>query len=237
MRTILDKTEKKKILNPKRLKIIAGILIIIAFSIILDFVFPVTGSHFDESDVKNYYDEKLDLIANAVEQCEAGGTVPVQVLGGDNKRYDHLLASGSLDIYPRVKFNSIDNKRDMIEFKMRYPMYNLLFGKDGDRIINIRMIDPDILREYLKDKKNFPFFNQMYYEGLENGESFQVFFVLPQMKGSEYKNFRTALSWTDLDYGWRGYSYSDTSEFAIYGTVGRLIDGKWQSQKFFLGGD
>jgi hypothetical protein len=243
--TILDKTEKKKILNPKRIKILAGMLVILAFSIVLDFVAPVSGSHFEGKDVKFYYDQQLDWYTGLIKLYKSkNGTLPTTILGGDHKGYlsirdeipDQLLFTSNLDIYQKVNFNSIENKHDLIEFKMRHPMYNVLFGKNGDRVMNIRAIDPDILREYLKDAKNFPLINQMYYEILENGRSFQVFFVLPQMDDSEYKKFRNVPSWTDLDYGCRGFSYSDTSKIPIYGMVCRYIDGKWQSQKFFLGG-
>jgi hypothetical protein len=234
----LNTAEKKKVLNPKRIKIITGIIVILAFSTVLDFIAPVSGSHFEGRDVKDYYNQQLDRLAIQIELYECkNGTLPTQIFGGDHKGYDELLASGYLDIYPKVNFNSIDNKHDLIEFKMHHPMYNVLFGKNGDRVMNIRAIDSDILREYLKDAKKFPLVNQMYYEKLENGESFQLFFVLPQLKDAEYKNFRTVFSWTDLDYGWRGYSYSETSELPVYGIVGRRIDGKWTNQKFFLGGD
>ena len=242
----MNKTEKKKILNPKRLKIIAGLLVIFAFSIFLDFTVPVSGSHYNGKDVKDYYDQKLDWIASLIKSYEEKmSSLPGLVMGGDLNGYlsveddlpDQLINTGALHGYPMVNFNSIKHRRNLIEFKMRYPMYNVLFGKNGDRIMNIRLIDTDILREYLKDEKNFPFVNQMYYERLENGESFQVFFVLPQLNDAEYNKFRAVPTWTDLDYGWRGYSYSDTSEIPIYGIVCRRIDGKWTNQKFFLGGN
>jgi hypothetical protein len=116
----LGKNIENNLLNPKRLMITLGIILIFLFGLALDFTCPLTVKATDIDTQIAQAKVQVEYLSGLIDEYyEIHGEYPPFVCGGDAEGYqisgmafyDPLISSETTDSYPIVKRNSIVKKR------------------------------------------------------------------------------------------------------------------------------
>jgi len=186
----------KKIFNPKRIKIIIGIMIILLFSFMLDLLIPIEKQA-GQLDYR-YYSAQLDIICDALDQYyEKKGEFPSAILGGDKEGWkisgkyqmDPLIENAMLDAYPSVKLDSLKLKRLHQQHRMESSTESMLFGKNGDRMCNVLYCDFKNAKKIWDDNiYGNPLIGNFCYRLLDKRKNAYIIFIVDSSYENMIKN-------------------------------------------------
>lgn len=172
----LSKTKTHKILNPKRLKIIVGIILIFLFGLALDFLYPLSLEPTKIDIQIEKAKVQVEYLSGLIDEYyEIHGEYPPILLGGDAegykiahlKNYDPLISSGIIDSYPIVNRDSIAEERAFISLVMKSNIRKWLLGKSGNRIANVgEILRDDYAYENFRNSNVNPFAGMFMYNSV-----------------------------------------------------------------------
>lgn len=175
----------KKFFNPKRVKIIIGIIVILSFGIILDFIRPIPKEH-DYFDY-DYYDKQLTILSSAIDKYFLEkGEFPEILIGGDEDGHiisahyqkDDLISKKILNAYPERKIDSNFQKRLKILFEIKNPLIGLS-GKSGNLMMNVKYANISQAREFAEKYQGLnPLVGNFYYDFLKPDKSSIIIGIL-----------------------------------------------------------
>ena len=191
----------KKIVNPKRIKILIGIIVILLFGFALDLMTPIKKQavypDYEYPDY-GYYSKQLDIICDAIDKYyEKHNEFPQFLFGGDKEGWrlagkyqiDPLIEDGILDSYPLIKYDSIKLRRLHQQHKMKSISDRVLFGKNGDRMCNILYCDLENAKKiWHENMDGNPLFGNFCYRRLENRKNAYIIFIVDSSYENMMKN-------------------------------------------------
>jgi hypothetical protein len=231
----------KKILNPKRIKIIAGIIFILCFGFTLDYFFPKAGI----SEIPQRYDYANEL--NAInswilEFYNEKGELPSVLYGGDLKGWsncgkclDPIISAGITTSYPKIYQDSLALQKAFIRYKMQYPQYRCYFGKDGNVMGNVDLMNPKSLHNCRFGSAGNPLAGQFYYQRFKSPHTgFMLLIMHDTFKGmrpSQFNRLEFIHGWLEDD---KVSDYISICDSFVAGSVSYIgDDGKWVTRKYY----
>lgn len=172
----LTKEKKEGWFNPKRIKIISGIFLILALGVLLDFVIPVNGKVLSKDQQIAYAVNIAGHISGIIDEYyNMNGNYPEDLYGGDSAGYkiaknhpvDPLIEKKLIEEYPKVRQNSIAIRRRLISLIMNKDTKDEIcrFGKNGNRMGNISIIYDDmIFEDFIAESDVNPLSGHFYYK-------------------------------------------------------------------------
>lgn len=218
----------RRFLNPKRIKIIIGIILILLFGFAIDLTNPIKNT----ADYHEIQKAKYEYISSALEKYhEKYGVYPETLFGGDKDGYmiggqyqvDPLISEGIIDSYPDVGFFSFDNKRAFIEFLKSNQKDRYLFGKSGNRMCNVKWIDNKAVAPIAEKYHNLnPMAGCFYYERIASSEVDYILGIV----GSGFFPFHFpyyTYDWSETFF-FSGVHYVDRNRDSSPKFIGRQLD-------------